>query len=190
MAFPAEDSLAGHVAFQHHHEADRGDSAKPNTSVDASPSSHPLSSPSTETRRQTWDEDIARIAKSFKDRETQRTAARERDARAIDSTEERHRQFVKKAVEEPVRRIVEAFKRQRLEASVTILQDRVIGTVEGKSYAVHVEFQGEEPVAYDSYSPEPPRAIARGDVRGLTVEQLAEMVSDQFLHYIDQALRA
>ncbi len=190
MAFPAEDSLAGHVAFQHDHDADRADLAKPDTPVDASASSDLLSSPSTETRRRTWDEDIARIAKSFKDREKQRSAARERDVRAVDNTEERHRQFVEKAVEEPVRRIVEAFKRRGLQASVTILQDRVIGTVEGKSYAVHIEFQGEVPVAYDSYSPEPPRAIARGDLRGLTVEQLAEMVSGQLVHYLDQALRA
>ncbi len=109
--------------------------------------------------------------------------------RAVDLTEERHRQFVKKAVEEPIRRIVEAFKRQGLDASVTILRDRVIGTVEGKSYAVHIEFQGEVPASYDSYSPEPPRAIARADVRGLTVEQLAETVSGEFLRYLDLALR-
>ncbi len=142
------------------------------------------------TQARTWDEDIGRIAKSFKDREKQRMAARKRDVRAVDSTEKRHRQFVKKAAEEPVRRIVEALKRRGLKASVTVLRDRVIGTVEGKSYAVHIEFQGAEPVTYDSYSPEPPRAIARADVRGLTAEHLAEIVSGQFLHYLDQALGA
>ncbi len=136
-----------------------------------------------------WDEDVTRIAIAFKDRRKQRMAAREQDVPVIGSTEERHREFVGKAVEEPVRRIVEAFKRWGLEASVTVLQDRVIGTVEGNSYAVHIEFEGDQPVAFDSYSPEPPRAIARGDVRGWTVERLAETVSAQFLQYLDQALR-
>ncbi len=135
------------------------------------------------------EDEVARIAEEFKDRQKQRATMGDREGRAIDITEEKHREFVEKAVAEPVRKIVEAFMRHGLDARVTILRDRVIGTVEGKSYAVHVEFQGAEPVTYDSYTPEPPRAIARRDVRGLTAERLADLISSQFVEYMREVLR-
>lgn len=91
---------------------------------------------------------------------------------------------------EPVQRIVDAFQRHGLAGSVTVLPDRVIGVVEGKSFAVHIEFEGEEPIAYHSYSPDPPRTLARGNLHGLSPDRLAGLVSEGFVGYLEEALRA
>ncbi len=170
--------------------ADQTNAAKPQDSFGVNEtSSGSLASPR-ESRGRDWEDEITRIALEFNDRRIREAGMRQEPSHVGDPMEERHRQFVEKTVAGPVREIVEGFRRHGLSSSLTILQDRVIGTVEGRSCAMHIEFQGEEPVMYHFYSPDPPRTLARGDVRGLNPQELADLVARRFLRHIEEALRA